>query len=164
LKLLRVVLAATIGLSALTITAGSATRAGATDDRLHFQAHQDLGLTVIPCDECVISPVGVESGDHIGEFLINHGTLTDHNGRTIGHYAFHIVGTTIATGGPPEVQLFGTLALPGGQVVVQGLEEPPTDGGTIAITGGTGRYNSARGELRFHDIDDRTTDLTISLR
>lgn len=164
MKLLRLIVAATLGLAVLTVIGGAASRAGANEDNLHFQAHQDLGLTVIPCDQCVISPVGVQPGDHIGEFLVNHGTLTDHTERIVGHYAFHIVGTTIAAGGPPEVQLSGTLALPGGQLAVQGLEEPPADGGTIAVVGGTGRYAAARGELRFRDVDERTAELTIGLR
>ena len=49
------------------------------------------------------------------------------------------------------MELNGTLSLPGGQITVQGLEEPPSDGGTIAITGGTGAYRFAKGEMRFHD-------------
>ena len=43
-------------------------------------------------------------------------------------------------------------------------EDPPGDGATVAITGGTGRYGTARGELTIRDIDETTTDITISLR
>ena len=76
----------------------------------------------------------------------------------------HILGTSVASNGPPEVELTGTLSLPGGQITVQGLEEPPSDGGTIAITGGTGAYRFAKGEMRFHDTSDTTSDITLIVR
>jgi hypothetical protein len=153
--------AAAIG---MLIPVGVATAADADPAGFRFQAHQELGLTVIPCDTCVLNPIGFNPGDHIGEFLVNRGTLTDATGKTIGHYAMHIVGTTVARGGPPEVELNGTLSLPGGQITVQGLEEPPSDGGTVAVTGGTGKYRSAKGEMRFHDTNETTTDITLIVR
>jgi hypothetical protein len=149
--------AATIGAGGLSL----ATPAGAGPDGTHLTAHQDLALTVIPCNSCVLRPYGFSPGAHIGEFLINHGTLTDRTGNTVGHYAFDIVGTTVSTDQPPEVQLTGTLSLPDGQITVQGLEEPPTNAGTIAITGGTGRYQQSRGELHFDDINSTTTAITV---
>jgi hypothetical protein len=82
----------------------------------------------------------------------------------VGHYAAHILGTTVATDIPPEVQLTISLALAEGQITAHGLEEPPTEGGTIAITGGTGRYLGAKGETRFHDTGETTTDITFILR
>ena len=149
---------------AATVAVGIGPAAGAGHGAIHVQAHQDLGLTVIPCPDCTLQPMGFDVGDHIGEFLINHGTLIDARGRTVGHYAAHILGTTVATDVPPEVQLTVTLSLEGGQITAQGLEEPPSDGGTIAITGGTGRYRAATGEMQFHDTDETTTDITLILR
>lgn len=125
---------------------------------------QDLGLTVIPCADCTLRATGFSVGDHIGEFLVNHGTLVDDKGRTVGHYAVHLVGTTVATEVAPEVQLTTTLSLVGDQITAQGLEEPPADGGTIAITGGTGRSLGAKGEMRFHDSSETTTDITLMVR
>ncbi len=157
--------AALAGLGPLGNAVGVGTSASADPGGIRLRANQDLGLTVIPCDQCTLHPFGFNPGDHIGEFLVNHGTLTDPAGKTIGHYAFHILGTTVAANGAlPEVQLTGTLSLPDGQITIQGLEEPPTDAGTIAITGGTGRYRLARGELRFKDTSDTTTDLALILR
>ena len=43
-----------------------------------------------------------------------------------------------------------------------GLEEPPLQGGTAAITGGTGRYRAARGEIRYADNPDGTTTLDVT--
>jgi hypothetical protein len=150
-------------LAALGVAVG-AIGAGAEPGGIHLQAHQALGLTVIPCPECTLGPMGFSIGDHIGEFLVNQGTLVDDRGKTVGHYAAHIVGTTVATDGPPQVLLTTTLSLAGGQITAQGLEEPPTDGGTIAVTGGTGRYIGAKGEMRFHDTTETTTDITLVLR
>jgi hypothetical protein len=143
---------------------GGSPSAGADPGGIHLQARQDLGLTVIPCPDCTLRPMGFSVGDHIGEFLVNHGALVDDRGKTVGHYGAHILGTTVATELPPEVQLTITLSLVGGQITAQGLEEPPTDGGTIAITGGTGRYLGAKGEMRFRDISETATDITLVLR
>jgi hypothetical protein len=143
---------------------GIAPSADAEAAPIHLQARQDLGLTVIPCPDCTLRPMGFSVGDHIGEFLVNQGTLIDDRGRTVGHYAAHIPGTTVATDVPPQVQLTTTLSLAGGQITAQGLEEPPADGGTIAVTGGTGRYLGAKGEMRFHDTGETTTDITLVLR
>jgi hypothetical protein len=74
------------------------------------------------------------------------------------------IGVEVAADGPPRVQLTTTLSLAGGQITAQGLEEPPTDGGTIAVTGGTGRYLAAEGKMRFRDTTETTTDITLLLR
>jgi hypothetical protein len=153
---------ATLGVAVGAISAS--TQAGAEPGGMHLQGRQALGLTVVPCPSCTLGPMGFTIGDHIGEFLVNQGTLVDDRGRTVGHYAAHILGTTVATDGPPQVQLTTTLSLAGGQITAQGLEEPPTDGGTIAVTGGTGRYVGAKGEMRFHDTSETTTDITLILR
>jgi hypothetical protein len=152
------------GAAGLWATTAAGTPASAHGGGIHLRATKTIGLTVIPCEGCVLRPLGFNPGDHIGEFLIERGTLTDPAGKTVGHYAFHILGTTVATDvAPPEVQLTGTLSLRDGQITAQGLEEPPTEGGTIAVTGGTGRYRGARGELSFHDISDTTSDLVVNL-
>ena len=151
-------------LALVTTAVIAETTANADPGGLRLQAHQDLGLTVIPCDGCTLNPLGFTVGDHIGEFLVNHGTLTDHRGVVIGHFAVHLVGTTVATGTPPETELAGTLVLPNGQITFQGIEEPPGEGATVAITGGTGRYRASRGELTFHDVDETTTELILTIR
>ncbi len=157
-------ISALAGLGALAGPIGLGPTAAANSDVMRLQATEDLGLTVIPCEQCTLNPFGFNRGDHIGEFLVNHGTLADNTGQIVGHYATHELGTTVAAGGPPEVQITGTLSLPNGQITVQGLEEPPTDHGTIAITGGTGRYLAAKGELRFRDTSETTAEMTLVLR
>jgi hypothetical protein len=48
-----------------------------------------------------------------------------------------------------------------GQITAHGIEEPPDNAGTIAITGGTGLYQSAGGEVRFRDTNPTTTLLQV---
>jgi hypothetical protein len=50
-----------------------------------------------------------------------------------------------------------TLVLGPGQITAHGIEEPPANGGTLAITGGTGQYQSAGGEIRFRDTNKTGT-------
>jgi len=58
-----------------------------------------------------------------------------------------------------------TLSLPGGQITVQGLvafadEQEPFK---VAVTGGTGRYRDADGEMRIETISDTEDRFTIEL-
>jgi hypothetical protein len=58
-----------------------------------------------------------------------------------------------------------TLSLPGGQITVQGLitfteGDPPF---TVAVTGGTGRYRDADGEMRIETVSAEEDRFTIHL-
>ena len=59
-----------------------------------------------------------------------------------------------------------TLRLPGGQITVQGLvtftdESEPI---TVAVTGGTGRYREADGEMTIETVSDTEDHFTIRLK
>ena len=59
-----------------------------------------------------------------------------------------------------------TLSLPGGQITLQGLvrfadESEPF---TVAVTGGTGRYREADGEMTIETVSDTEEHYTIRLR
>lgn len=59
-----------------------------------------------------------------------------------------------------------TLSLPGGQITLQGLvaftdESEPF---TVAVTGGTGRYREADGEMTIETVSDTEERYTIRLR
>ena len=55
----------------------------------------------------------------------------------------------------------GLSILAAGQITAHGIEEPPDKAGTIAITGGTGAYQSAGGEIHFRDTRRGTTLLQV---
>ncbi|MDQ6797850.1 MAG: hypothetical protein M3011_07505, partial [Actinomycetota bacterium] len=81
-----IAIAAVSVLAALGAAAGAiGPAAGAEPGGIHLQARQDLGLTVIPCPDCTLRPLGFSVGDHIGEFLVNQGTLVDERGKAVGH-------------------------------------------------------------------------------
>lgn len=119
-------------------------------------------LFAIPCDDCV--QFSQPDGAHLGGTEYDSGSIS-RAGTVIGHFALVSVGVTPFNGenAPGELQLNATMALPGGQIVGQGLEEPPLDGGVLAITGGTGRYANARGTVRYTDNDDGSTVLHVDL-
>ncbi|MGV9455663.1 allene oxide cyclase barrel-like domain-containing protein [Streptomyces sp. NPDC003635] len=67
--------------------------------------------------------------------------------------------TVVRTGNPLDIQCLGTFVLSGGQITAQVLmtvplteeEQPPFD---AAVTGGTGDYRGASGQIRFTDDGD----------
>lgn len=119
-------------------------------------------LLARPCDDCI--EYSQPEGAHLGGTEYDSGALTQ-AGRVVGHFALVAIGVTPFNGedAPGELQLTATLALPGGQIVGQGLEEPPLSGGVIAITGGTGRYANARGTVRYTDNGDGSTVLHVDV-
>jgi hypothetical protein len=70
--------------------------------------------------------------------------------------------------GATSVYCSGSNALPGGQVVVQGLveyapgEEVKKEPYSLSITGGTGKYRDARGEAIFKEVS--TKEFRVTLR
>jgi hypothetical protein len=146
-----VVLAAGIGAAVLTASASAATSGGTT---LRLTATATATVLVSPCDTCVTSvPAGVQAGVVADQY----GDLVNGQGARVGHYVF--VATEVTPQG--ELLLDVTLVLGQGQITAHGIEEPPADSGTIAITGGTGLYQSAGGEIRFRDTSQTATLLQV---
>jgi hypothetical protein len=115
----------------------------------------------IPCPTCFLH--AKPRGAHTGGTEYDGGTLTDLSGNHVGHYVAEETGMTPFNAGPGRVQLVGTIALQGGQLTFQGLEEPPLQGGVVAITGGTGRFVGATGEITYTDVSATITRLVIHL-
>ena len=76
--------------------------------------------------------------------------------------------TRLTAEGAVTVFCNGSNSLPGGQVVVQGLidygpgEEIKEEPYSLAITGGTGKYRAARGQVTIKELS--TTEFRIMLR
>ncbi|MCW2856736.1 MAG: hypothetical protein JWR52_2351 [Marmoricola sp.] len=118
-------------------------------------------LLAHPCAQCI--DFSQPDGAHIGGTEYDSGAITSH-GKVVGHFALVSIGVSPFTQARPgELQLTASMKLPGGQLVGQGLEEPPLDGGVLAITGGTGRYAHARGTVRYTDHANGDTTLHIDL-
>ena len=120
-------------------------------------------LLAIPCADCI--QFSQPKGAHIGGTEYDAGTLTAH-GHVVGHFALVSVGVTPFAGDdkPGELQLTATAVINGDQLVATGLEEPPLNGGEVAVTGGSGRFAGARGTLRYTDNADGSTVLHFELK
>src|SRR5437764_8524921 len=84
---------------------------------------------------------GLSKGDQI----VENARLLTATGRRAGHDGF---ACTITDPSVPEAACQGSFVLPGGQITVQFLNSPPSVK-VGAITGGTGRFRSARGQMKL---------------
>ena len=139
------VIAAGLAATAVFTTSASATSSGGAT--LHLTAKATATVIITPCRTCVTStPAGI----HDGAVADQYGILVNGRGAQVGHFA-NVVTQVTPQG---ELLLDLTLVLGQGQITAHGIEEPPTNAGTIAITGGTGGYQSASGEIRFRDTSN----------
>ena len=138
----------------------------ATPSTNHFSLVASAPQTSIlfrPCDGCVIE--SIPDGAHIGGTEIDAGSLADPNGRTVGHYSLQSVGVTpFSASAEGELSLQAVMVIGSDQLVVQGLEEPPDNGGSAAVVGGTGKFNGASGQVQYTDRSDGSTLVEVSLR
>ena len=80
--------------------------------------------------------------------------------RQIGHDEGFCMRLNVSTG---AWECLWTTFLPGGQITVQGPFYDTRDS-TLSITGGTGSYRDARGQMRLHAFDDsKRYDFTFEL-
>ena len=100
-------------------------------------------VTIVPCRTCVTSaPAGI----HTGFVADEYGVLVNGRDARVGHFA-----TVITVVTPRELLVDVNLVLGQGQIIARGVEVAAASSGTLAIIEGTGRYQSAGGEIRFPD-------------
>jgi len=105
-------------------------------------------------------------GPSLGDRLVFTSNLFDEQGRQVGHDGADCVTVRLDPTAPPAeqqiVQCTVTVALPDGQITVQGLAQGLE--GRFAVTGGTGAYSTARGEAHVVDTAPLVqADITITL-
>ncbi len=153
-KGIAIVAAGVAAAAVLTASASAASSGGAT---LRLTAKAAATVFISPCRTCVKS---VPAGIHIGAVAEVYGNLVNGQGARVGHFV--LVATQVTP--QSELLLDVTLVLGRGQITAHGIEEPPDNGGTIAITGGTGQYQSAGGEIRFRDTSRTATRLQVVIK
>jgi hypothetical protein len=90
-------------------------------------------------------------------------------GTKIGTDGGLCVVTRLTAAGAATFKCVGSNALPGGQITVQGLvtygpgEEIKEDPYFFAITGGTGRYKTADGQVRIEELSADEIRLTFRI-
>lgn len=151
--------AGTVGVWGVT-TAGAASTSDTSS--LHLTSRLTTSVLFIPCPACVKQ--STPPGAHIGGTQIDAGDLFDAHGHKVGHYGLDSVAITPFTRqSEGELMLTATLVIGNDQIVAQGIEEPPLVHGTIAVTGGTGHFRSAHGQVTFTDQPDGSTSLRVSV-
>ena len=141
-KGIAIVAAAAAAAAVFTASASATSSGGAT---LRLTAKAAATVAISPCRTCVRS---VPAGIHVGTVADQYGILVNGRGARVGHFVNWLTQVTPQS----EFLLDLTLVLGQGQITAHGIEEPNASTGTIAITGGTGLYQSAGGEVRFRDI------------
>jgi hypothetical protein len=114
-------------------------------------------VTAVITDETFVD-VG-DKGESVGDqFIFSDKLLKD--GKQVGHDA---VVCTIVSLKPGEAQCVGTFWFSGGQITAQVLvsfaEGPPA----VPITGGSGKYRGAEGEINIRDVSETKSILTFKL-
>ncbi len=95
-----------------------------------------------------------DKGESVGDILtLNNVILATDNKTKLGTYNGYCVRTVVGK----AWECFWTLSLEKGQITVEG---PFLDAGdsVLAITGGTGNYSGARGEMGLHARDAKGSE------
>ena len=143
------------GAAIAAILTASASAAGSEGTTLRLTAKATATVFISPCRTCVKSvPAGIQTGQVADQY----GILVNGHGARVGRFAIVITQVT-----PRELLLDLTLVLGKGQITAHGIEEAAANGATIGITGGTGLYQSAGGEVRFRDQSPTTVLLQVAI-
>lgn len=94
-------------------------------------------------------------GESVGDYFAFHSVMENLHGKPVGRADGF--GVLTAAGNGFAYQHFGTLTLEGGQITTQNAPQANIDNGNgpQAITGGTGRYLNARGQVTYKEQGDR---------
>jgi len=94
-------------------------------------------------------------GESVGDYLAFHSVMEDLAGKPVGRADGF--GVMTATGKAEAEEHFVTLTLKGGQITTQSAPQADIDNGNgpQAITGGTGHYRNARGQVTFKEQGKR---------
>jgi hypothetical protein len=152
---------------ALALIVGNLTLTSATASSSHSNDHRTtLHLTSVTVD---IADLDFnETGPSVGDQVVFTDNLFQ-NGKRVGEdHGQCAIARITGTGasGSITVECHVTLVLAAGQITIQGVatftgEGPQTN--VLAVTGGTGAYQTAHGQIRARDVSETRTELTIQL-
>jgi hypothetical protein len=94
-------------------------------------------------------------GESVGDYFAFHSVMENLAGKPVGRADGF--GVVTAAGKVEATQHFVTLTLKGGQITTQNAPQADIENGNgpQAITGGTGQYRNARGQVTFKEQGDR---------
>jgi hypothetical protein len=110
--------------------------------------------------EVDLPPSGFGAGD---KFVITQDLYRDE--EKVGHSGIECTFVRLEGEAAATAQCVASFVLPAGQITVQGLVTFTQDDEpfTVAVTGGTGRYRDADGELRVEPVSEEEERLTFRL-
>jgi hypothetical protein len=132
-----------VALAVAAATAGAMAATAASDDGSQHEGGQVIQLTTKQVHQGFVDH-GTPGFSTDDQFVFSNDLYR--NGTKIGEDGGTCTVTRIADSGATTLHCLGTNSLPGGQISVQGLAAPgePFE---LAITGGTGRYRNAHGQV-----------------
>jgi hypothetical protein len=148
-------------LTLLLVAAGVSATGAASDT----SSSDDKGGQVIQLTTKQVHQGFVDNGDPgfsvDDQFVFSNDLYQE--GEKVGEDGGTCTVTRIATGGAVTLHCLGTNSLPGGQISVQGLAAPgePFE---LAITGGTGHYRKARGQVFGENTSPTEMSIKLVLR
>jgi hypothetical protein len=159
-----IALALALVASNFTRAAGSGTAPGG--DRGQVQTIR-LTATSFAAKDVDLNPRGLSLGD---QFVATENLFRQGTKAGTDHATCMLTRLEPRAGAPKRfaAQCLVTLVLPEGQVTAQGvrtgaLSQRQLPRFTLAITGGTGAYTTARGQVRIVDLNATDSRLTLTL-
>jgi hypothetical protein len=141
--------------AAALLAAGSTQLASGADGgarTLHLTATFDQGTQVD------VDP----AGDSLGDVEVGSGIVTDDAGHEVGR--FGSTCTWVHVEGDDILERCGAWGeVNGDQITFEGMSERASDHHVWAVTGGTGRFRRARGEVELDNVSDTETVARIEL-
>jgi hypothetical protein len=161
--------AAVIAVVALVVGAvspalGSSSQGAASTASGHADKQQTIRVTAVFTEFDPNIDVGAP-GFSLGDEVVFSGNLLQ-DGKQVGRVGVVCTFVSTANADRVEAQCPATAILPGGQITVQGVIVNRALNWTLPITGGSGRYDRARGEVVSRDISTPTqpqVELTFHL-
>ena len=154
-----VILGAVIAVMALVVGAVSpalgASSHGATSTASgHADQQQTIRVVAVFTEFDPNIDVGA-AGFSLGDEVVFAGNLLQ-DGKQVGRVGVVCTFVSTANADRVEAQCPATATLPGGQITIQGVIVNRSLNWTLPITGGSGRYDRARGQVVSRDVSTPT--------
>jgi hypothetical protein len=158
---------------AILLAAASVPLAFAGGDKDRHGHHHGHHVRIIDLTTTVLQDADVDLGDpgpSVGDRFVFSDTVF-RDGEEVGIDGGECVIVQFTPGADPEgepeaatAQCVATVSLPEGQITAQGLVDfTTTDPFTIAITGGTGKYRTAHGEVEVSEESEEVDRLRLKV-
>jgi hypothetical protein len=161
--------AAVIAVVALVVGAvspalGASSQGAASTSSGHADKQQTIRVTAVFTEFDPNIDLGAP-GFSLGDEVVFSGNLLQ-DGKQVGRVGVVCTFVSTANADRVEAQCPATAILPGGQITVQGVIVNRALNWTLPITGGSGRYQGAEGQVVSRDISTPTqpqVELTFHL-